>query len=118
MAIRNANVSARALDATFRALADPTRRGMLALVARNGECTASELGGPFRIAQPTASKHIGVLEGAGLVERRIAGREHRFRLVRRPLDEAQEWIARHQEFWEVSLARLDALLAPEGKRHG
>jgi DNA-binding transcriptional ArsR family regulator len=112
MAIHN---SAAALDATFRALADPTRRGMLALLARKGECTASELGAPFDVAQPTASKHITVLEGAGLLERRIEGREHRFRLIARPLDEAQSWIARHHAFWEGSLARLDALLSSKGR---
>lgn len=89
---------------------------MLALLAKRGECTASELGGPFEIAQPTASKHITVLEGAGLLERRIEGREHRFKLVMRPLDEAQGWITRHQAFWETSLARLDALLSPKGRR--
>jgi DNA-binding transcriptional ArsR family regulator len=118
MAIQNASAAATRLDATFHALSDATRRGMLALVARRGECTASELGEPFEIAQPTASKHIAVLEGAGLVERRVAGRVHRFRLVKRPLDDAQAWIARHQEFWEVSLTRLDALFAPEGKSRG
>lgn len=115
MAIQN---QAAALDATFRALADPTRRGMLALVARRGECTASELGAPFAIAQPTASKHITVLEGAGLLERRVEGREHRFRLVKRPLDEARAWITRHQEFWETSLARLDSLLSARRGRRG
>ena len=114
--MRNASATAEALDATFRALSDATRRGMLALVARKGECTASELGTPFHIAQPTASKHIAVLESAGLVERRIEGREHRFRLVKRPLDGAQAWIERHQAFWEASLARLDALLAEEDSR--
>ena len=118
MAIRKASAAALTLDATFAALSDATRRGMLALVARRGECTASELGAPFEIAQPTASKHIAVLEGAGLVERRIEGREHRFRLVKRPLDDARSWIARHQAFWEVSLARLDALLSDAGDRRG
>jgi DNA-binding transcriptional ArsR family regulator len=118
MAIRKTSATAADLDATFRALSDSTRRGMLALVARKGECTASELGEPFRVAQPTASKHIRVLESAGLVERRIEGREHRFRLVKRPLDDAQAWIARHQEFWEGSLARLDALLTGRDTRRG
>ena len=112
MAIRG---SAAALDATFRALADPTRRGMLGLLAKKGECTASELGAPFEIAQPTASKHITVLEGAGLLERRVEGREHRFKLISRPLGEAQAWISRHQAFWEGSLSRLDALLSPKGR---
>lgn len=88
---------------------------MLGLLAKKGECTASELGAPFEIAQPTASKHITVLEGAGLLERRVEGREHRFKLIPRPLDEAQAWITRHQAFWEGSLSRLDALLSPKGR---
>jgi DNA-binding transcriptional ArsR family regulator len=99
------------LDATFHALADPTRRAMLALVARRGECAAGELGEPFDIAQPTASKHLAVLERAGLLSRRVEGRVHRFRLVPRRLDEAERWIARHRVFWEGTLARLGDVLA-------
>jgi DNA-binding transcriptional ArsR family regulator len=94
------------LDRTFQALADPTRRAMLALVARRGECVAGELGAPFDIAQPTASKHLAVLERAGLLVRRVEGRSHRFRLAAAPLDEAERWIARHRTFWEATLARL------------
>lgn len=99
------------LDLTFRALADPTRRAMLALVARRGECAAGELGSPFDIAQPTASKHLRVLEEAGLLSRRIDGRVHRFRLVPAPLDEAGRWMARHRAFWDGTLARLGDALA-------
>ncbi len=98
------------LDQTFHALADPTRRAMLTLVARRGECTAGELGESFEIAQPSASKHLRVLEEAGLVARRIEGREHRFRLVMAPLDEAERWISRHQAFWQGTLARLGDVL--------
>ncbi|NQV25338.1 MAG: helix-turn-helix transcriptional regulator [Rhodopirellula sp.] len=98
------------LDRTFHALGDGTRRQMLSLLAKQGECTASELGEPFRIAQPSVSKHIRVLEQAGLVSRRIDGRVHRFQLVMARLNEAQDWIARHREFWEATLDSLGNLL--------
>ena len=77
------------------------------MLATDGACTAGELGSPFDVAQPTISKHIKVLEKAGLVQREIDGRVHRFRLVRRPLDEAEGWIKRHKQFWENTLERLE-----------
>jgi DNA-binding transcriptional ArsR family regulator len=95
----------RRLDDVFQSLADPTRREMLALLAR-GEATAGELGAPFRISQPAASRHIRVLERAGLVRRRVDGREHRLRLVPQRLRDAEGWIARHRRFWEASLDSL------------
>ncbi|MCA9174775.1 MAG: helix-turn-helix transcriptional regulator [Planctomycetales bacterium] len=98
------------LDRTFHALGDGTRRQMLSLLARQGECTASELGEPFEIAQPSVSKHIRVLEQAGLVSRRIDGRVHRFQLVWTRLNEAQDWLASHREFWERTLDALGSLL--------
>ena len=98
------------LDRTFHALGDGTRRRMLAVLTSRGECTAGELGAPFDIAQPTASKHLAVLERAGLVRRRIEGREHRFRLRPVALDEARGWIERHQDFWEATLDRLGTVL--------
>lgn len=98
------------LDRTFHALGDGTRRKILGLVAKRGECTAGELGKPFDAAQPTISKHIRVLEKAGLLSRRVSGRVHYFRLVMKPLKEATGWIARHQSFWENSLDGLDDAL--------
>ena len=98
------------LDKTFHALGDGTRRKMLAMLAKRGECTAGDLGRPFDIAQPSVSKHIRVLEQAGLVSRRIEGRIHRFHLIMRPLNEAQDWIAKHKHFWEGSLVALGELL--------
>lgn len=98
------------LDRTFHALGVGTRRRMLTILARRGECTAGELGAPFAIAQPTASKHLAVLERAGLVRRRRAGREHRFSLRVGPLRSAEAWIARHEAFWEGALGRLDGVL--------
>jgi len=106
MAIRYADP----LDRTFHALGDGTRRRMLALLTRRGECTAGELGAPFAIAQPTASKHLAVLERAGLVARRVEGRVHHFRMDPAPLDEARAWIARHRDYWEATLDRLGEAL--------
>ena len=95
------------LDLVFSALADPTRRAILARLAR-GEATVNELVEPFELSQPTISKHLKVLEGAGLVSRR---REAQFRPVllnAAPLGEAAEWIGTYRRFWEESLDRLEA----------
>jgi DNA-binding transcriptional ArsR family regulator len=83
---------------------------MLALLSRS-ERTAGELGEPFKISQPSCSKHIAVLERAGLITRFVDGRLHRFRLESRPLRDSEAWIARHRQLWEGSLQRLDTLLA-------
>ena len=103
------------LDRTFRALADGTRRSMVHVLARGEARSASELGRQFRSAQPTISKHLKVLERAGLVERTVEGRIHRFRLRQRPLQEAGGWITRHQAFWNGALGQLGQLdqLLPE-----
>jgi DNA-binding transcriptional ArsR family regulator len=98
------------LDRTFRALADGTRRSMIHVLARGEARSAGELGRQFRSAQPTISNHLKVLERAGLVERTIEGRIHRFRLRQRPLQEAGGWIARHQAFWNGAVDQLDRLL--------
>ncbi|MEL6106438.1 MAG: metalloregulator ArsR/SmtB family transcription factor [Planctomycetota bacterium] len=98
------------LDRTFHALGDGTRRRMLRMLAQRGECTASELGAPVDAAQPTISKHLRVLEQAGLVSRHVSGRVHRFRLAVAPLNEASEWIAKHRRFWEHSLDALGEVL--------
>jgi len=98
------------LDRTFRALADGTRRSMIHVLARGEARSAGELGRQFRSAQPTISNHLKVLEQAGLVERTIEGRIHRFRLRQRPLQEAGGWITRHQAFWNGAVDQLDRLL--------
>lgn len=98
------------LDRTFHALGDGTRRQMLSILSRRGELTASDLGEPFDISQPSVSKHIRVLESAGLVSRRVDGRIHRFQLRIKPMQEAQDWIAHQREFWEGSLDALGELL--------
>ena len=103
--------SSPALDRTFRALSDGTRRSMIHVLARGTPQSASDLGRRFRSAQPTISKHLKVLEEAGLVARTIEGRVHRFRLRRKPLRDAEHWLARHQAFWTGAVAQLDKLLS-------
>jgi DNA-binding transcriptional ArsR family regulator len=98
------------LDRTFRALADGTRRSMIHALASGEARSAGELGRRFRSAQPTISKHLKVLEQAGLVERTVEGRVHRFRLREKPLDAAAGWIARHRAFWAGAVDQLDRLL--------
>lgn len=98
------------LDLTFHALADGTRRSMVRALARGQSRSAGELGRQFRSAQPTISKHLKVLEQAGLVERTIEGRAHLFRLRQKPLREAERWITRQQEFWIGAADQLDQLL--------
>jgi len=99
------------LDHTFRALADGTRRSMIHALAQGQARSAGELGRQFRSAQPTISKHLKVLERAGLIERSIEGRVHRFRLRQKPLQDAGGWIARHQAFWAGAIEQLDRLLS-------
>jgi len=99
-----------ALDLTFSALADGTRRSMIRALAGGQTPSAGELGRQFRSAQPTISKHLKVLEEAGLVQRTIEGRVHRFRLRQKPLKEAEQWIARQQTFWTGAVEQLDRLL--------
>ncbi|WP_308042457.1 metalloregulator ArsR/SmtB family transcription factor [Micromonospora sp. PLK6-60] len=97
------------LDATFAALADPTRRAILARLAA-GEATVTELAAPFAISQPAVSKHLRVLEDAGLVSRRRHGPRRPCRLEARPLREAVAWLADYRDYWAESYQRLDALL--------
>ena len=106
------------MDLVFGALADPTRRAILARLA-DGEATVNELVAPFALSQPTISKHLKVLEGAGLVSR---GRNAQFRPVRlnaKPLAEAARWIGDYRRFWEENLDQLEAYvkdLQAKGKR--
>jgi len=82
---------------------------MLALLTK-GDRTAGELGQPFSMSQPACSKHIAVLERAGLIRRRVDGNFRLFRLDSRPLRKSEAWIAQHRELWEGSLERLDSVL--------
>lgn len=101
--------SAPALDATFGALSDATRRGILARLAL-GESSVSELAAPYRISLPAVSKHLGVLEEAGLVTRRKDGRVHRCRLVAEPMHEAADWIDFYRRFWDQQFDALEQFL--------
>ena len=97
------------LDATFAALADPTRRAILARLA-NGAATVTELAAPFAMTQPAISKHLKVLERAGLITRGREAQRRPRKLEPRPLAEATDWIERYRRIWEANFARLDAVL--------
>jgi DNA-binding transcriptional ArsR family regulator len=104
------------LDAAFHALADPTRRGMLASLAL-GERSIGELGGPFRMTFAGASKHVKVLEAAGLIDRRKAGRKQMCSLNAEPLAEAQRWLKQWERFWTDRLDRLEALIERDKEKN-
>ena len=97
------------LDATFIALADPTRRAILARL-KQGDATVNELAAPFDISQPAVSKHLKILERAGLVTRSNVGTSRPVRIEAGPMREAADWLEKYREFWEKSYQRLDALL--------
>ena len=97
------------LDTVFHALSDPTRRGMLATLAL-GEQSVGALAKPFAMSLAGASKHLKVLEDAGLVHRRKAGRTHLCSLRAEPLAEAEQWLKQWEKFWTVRLDRLEALI--------
>jgi DNA-binding transcriptional ArsR family regulator len=97
------------LDATFAALADPTRRAILARLA-SGDATVTELAEPFAMSQPAISKHLKVLERAGLISRGQDAQRRPRRLDAGPLAEATEWMEGYRRFWEGSFQRLGALL--------
>lgn len=98
-----------ALDATFAALADPTRRAILARLA-SGEASVTELAAPFKMSQPAISKHLKVLERAGLVSRGRDAQRRPRRLEAKPLAEATKWLERYRQHWERNFQGLDALL--------
>jgi len=100
----------RVLNTTFAALADPTRRAIIARLA-SGEASVAELAEPFAISQPAISKHLKVLERAGLISRGQDAQRRPRRLEAKPLAEATEWLERYREFWEGNYQRLDDLLA-------
>lgn len=97
------------LDATFAALADPTRRAILARLAL-GDASVAELAEPFAMSQPAVSKHLKVLEKAGLIRRGRDAQRRPARIEAKPLQEANLWIERYRALWEANYARLDNLL--------
>src|SRR4051794_25811564 len=107
----------RSLDHTLLALADPTRREILRRLAR-GDARVTALAEPFPISLNSISKHIKLLERAGLVVRRRVGREHILRFRHEPLLGVQRWISRQEAFWRASLQELDTLLNQEDEAKG
>ncbi|MGA2649442.1 MAG: metalloregulator ArsR/SmtB family transcription factor [Terracidiphilus sp.] len=103
------NKASHRLDLTFAALADPTRRGILARLAL-GKAPVNELATPFAMSQPAISKHLKVLERAGLITRDRDAQRRLSRLEAKPLAEATEWLVDYRKFWESSFTRLDELL--------
>ena len=101
--------STRILDRTFGALADPTRRRILEHLAGGDRCV-TDLARPYRMSLPAVSKHLRVLESAGLVRRKRDGRVHRLKLEARPMQQAQAWIEEYRKFWKTSFDRLDEYL--------
>ena len=98
------------LDAVFAALADPTRRAIIARLAKS-EASVLELAEPFAMSQPAVSKHLKVLEGAGLISRSRVATSRYSHLEAQPLKEANEWMQKYKKFWNESFDRLDAALA-------
>jgi len=108
------------LDATFFALADPTRRAIIARLAL-GEASVLELAAPFNVSQPAISKHLKVLERAGLISRSRAAQRRPCRLEPAALAEASKWLEGYRQFWEMQFQRLDVLLEqmkPKEKKRG
>ena len=100
----------RRLDATFRALADPTRRAIVAALA-HGQASVTELARPYPMSLPAVMKHLRVLQRAGLVTQKKSGRTRHIRLAPRPLQTAEAWIAQYRRFWEGQFDALDRYLA-------
>lgn len=98
-----------ALSAVFSALADPTRRAILARL-ESGDMNVTELAAPFQMSQPAISKHIKVLESAGLISRTRAAQSRLCHLEAKPLQEAAGWVERYRRYWEQSFAQLDDYL--------
>ena len=107
--------SSRTLNQTFAALADPTRRRILAHLAR-GDQRVTDLARPHAISLPAVSKHLRVLEKAGLLRRRRYGRVHEMRLDAKPLKQAARWVEEYRKFWEGSLDRLAEYLEKTSNR--
>ena len=97
------------LDATFAALADPTRRAILARLT-SGEVSVMDLAKPFAMSQPAISRHLKVLERAGLISRGRDAQRRPCRIEARPLAEASDWLEKYRQFWEANFQRLDVLL--------
>jgi DNA-binding transcriptional ArsR family regulator len=108
------NSRSQQLDETFFALSDPTRRAIIARLA-DGDSSVAELSEPFQISAPAISKHLRVLERAGLLTQQREGRGRRCQLLAEPLQEAAEWVEEYRQFWEGQLDRLAEYLEKNGE---
>jgi len=107
--------SEEALDRTFAALADPTRRALLARLGKRDSVSVSELAQPFAMSLPAIMKHLDVLSDAGLIARAKTGRIVACRLTAAPMEQAMDWLNRYQRFWSDNLDRLAAFVEEEDK---
>ena len=107
------NYNATQLDKIFSALSDSTRREMLARLTQR-DMSVQDLSAPFNMSKPAISKHLKVLESAGLMQRQIRGRMHICRLASAPLSEVADWLAFYEQFWQNKMDSLDQFLADKG----
>ncbi len=106
---RDSGRSSQRLDAVFAALADPTRRAILARLT-SGQASVNDLAKPFKMSQPAISKHLKVLERAGLISKGLDKQRRPRRIEAKPMEEASNWLEKYREFWESNYKRLDDLL--------
>lgn len=110
------------MPALFSALSDPSRLAIVERLIRDGEKTAGELAEPFAISAPAISRHLGVLERAGLIERRVERQWRRFRVRPEAIEAIDDWLSRQRKFWQASFDRLERMIAddkdgPGGESH-
>ena len=101
------------LDSVFAALADPTRRAIVERLTSRGELTVGDIAGPFKITAPAISRHLKVLEEAGLIERRVEAQFRMVKVRRDALAPVEDWVSRQRRVWESALDRLEAALAAD-----
>lgn len=106
------------MPALFSALADPSRLAIVERLIRDGEKTAGELAEPFAISAPAISRHLSVLERAGLIERRVERQWRRFRVRQEAIDTLDDWLSRQRRFWQASFDRLERLVAEDESKPG
>lgn len=106
------------MPALFSALADPSRLAIVERLIRDGEKTAGELAEPFAISAPAISRHLSVLERAGVIERRVERQWRRFRVRQEAIDTLDDWLSRQRRFWQASFDRLERLVAEDESKPG
>ena len=109
---------AESISALFSALSDPSRLAIVERLVRDGEKTAGELAEPFAISAPAISRHLSVLENAGMIERRVERQWRKFRVRPDAIAAIEDWLTRQRRFWEASFDRLERLIAEEDSKSG